>query len=530
MQRSHRWAYLYLPRQRVERAVQRQPELAGQPFGEWEEAGQRLVLAACSPEAVALGARRGMSLAEARALVPGLAVVQRDAEDEAAVFNRLAEEALALSPTLSPDPPRGLFADVGQTAHLFGGEAGFAAALIKLAGRHGFSARVALAGGARIARLVAMHRREATACIPSGKDARAVAPIPLTSMALGPEMRERLRLLGLGTLGELARLPVGTLPRRFGPAGLTLHRLARGEDGLALPAFSPHASIREALVLEGPLETLDTLSFVLKQLLDRVESRLRQRGAATTRLVLTLGQEDCSPLALPVHFAHPFRAARSLLAICRARLQDVQLEAPVLSVEVEVLEEAPFREPTEDLFRRALAGAEGLAELLARLEAALGEGAVFGVRPVEVHRPEGAWEKVEYGRAQPPTRVPADEGAGPPRTPRPEENIIRPSARLAPRASGLIGGLSSAPQAPIRLLSPPEPAELLPPDGAARALAWRERHWRVRRLEGPRRYQAEWWQGSPLARDYYVLDVEDGDRLWLYREPDGRVFVQGWFD
>ena len=49
--------------------------------------GRRMVVAAADPAALALGIRPGMALAHARAMVPGLAVVDADREGDAATLH-----------------------------------------------------------------------------------------------------------------------------------------------------------------------------------------------------------------------------------------------------------------------------------------------------------------------------------------------------------------------------------------------------------------------------------------------------------
>jgi protein ImuB len=297
---------------------------------------------------------------------------------------------------------------------------------------------------------------------------------------------------------------VATLPRRFGDEGVAWARLARGDDPFIPPAFVPGGLVVEALELEAPLDTLEPLLFALKRLLDRVELRLRARGAATTRLRVRLALDDGSAREIDVVLAHPFRAAGSLLRIARARLQPEVLAAPVVGLVVAVLEEAPLREASADLFRRGGTHEEGVAELIARLSAALGEPAVFAARPRDVHRPEDAWEKLPYSLS------PGGRGGG-------GEGPLRPLR-------------------PLRLLEPPEPArweaEGTLDRGAERAtsLQWRAQTWPVEAFAGPERLQGEWWLEDALDRDYYTLQLGGGQRLWLYEDTEGAFHVHGVFE
>ena len=504
-----RFAYLALPALRLEVAVQRRPALAGRPVALCEARGNRVVLVACSAAAREAGVRPGMTRAEGRALCHALEALPVDPPAEAAALEALAGEALALSPLVSLDPPLGLFAEAASCAHLCHGEDGLLAALRALATRRGLSSRAAVADGPRLARLAALHGREPVGRLPPGRAAAVLAGVPLDALDLADDLSRRLRLLGLRTLGDLARLPASTLPRRFGDDGAALARLARGLDAWVPPAFVPGGPIAEALELEAPLDTLEPLLFALKRLLDRVELRLRGRGAATTRLEVRLGQDDGATLVAEVALAHPFRAAGSLLRIARARLQQVQLSAPVARVTVTVLDEAPYHEASADLFRRGGTHEEGVAELVARLVASLGVDAVFAVRPRDVHRPEEAWEKIAYSLS------PGGRGGG------------EGGAPVGGRGGGEGGAEEgdAEPERPLLLLDPPEPA-----GWTGDRLRWRTREWHVDAFTGPERLQGEWWKPQVLDRDYYTLTLEGGARLWVYEDPTGAFFVHGVFE
>ena len=64
---------------------------------------------------------------------------------------------------------------------------------------------------------------------------------------------------------------------------------------------------------------------------------------------------------------------------------------------------------------------------------------------------------------------------------------------------------------------------------------------RLRSARGPERIASEWWRegenenegaDSSAGRDYWQVETEEGDRLWLYRElrpGRARWFLHGFF-
>jgi protein ImuB len=89
---------------------------------------------------------------------------------------------------------------------------------------------------------------------------------------------------------------------------------------------------------------------------------------------------------------------------------------------------------------------------------------------------------------------------------------------------------------PIRLLEPAEEIRVLyaVPEGPPAQFMWRKQTRRVARYAGPERIAPEWWRDRPNTRlrDYFKVEDQLGQRLWLYREglhEDGRGGDPRWF-
>jgi protein ImuB len=125
---------LWFPRLAAERWMRRAPELGAGAFAVVAAARGALTLASLSPAAEAAGLRRGMSLADARAIAPGLVTRPADPLREGDFLAALGRWAERFSPWVAVeagDPAEGLVLDVTGCAHLFGGEAGLVAAALE---------------------------------------------------------------------------------------------------------------------------------------------------------------------------------------------------------------------------------------------------------------------------------------------------------------------------------------------------------------------------------------------------------------
>jgi protein ImuB len=79
---------------------------------------------------------------------------------------------------------------------------------------------------------------------------------------------------------------------------------------------------------------------------------------------------------------------------------------------------------------------------------------------------------------------------------------------------------------PVRLLARPEQVDVmaLMPDHPPAWIMWRGKRRKVKNADGPERIFGEWWErNSEMAavRDYFVIEDDTGERLWIFRSGDG---------
>jgi protein ImuB len=142
-------------------------------------------------------------------------------------------------------------------------------------------------------------------------------------------MAEALAALGIRTAGALAALPSDDIEQRWGRAGLTAWRLARGDDrrrpGLATTEFPRTASAD----LAPSVETMEPVLFLVRAALDRLLAGLVADGRAAATLAITVTLDDArgAIAGAPAHtvtrevrLAHPMARLVPLFERCRALL------------------------------------------------------------------------------------------------------------------------------------------------------------------------------------------------------------------
>lgn len=141
---------------------------------------------------------------------------------------------------------------------------------------------------------------------------------------------ETLRRLGVETLGELAALSPDRIADRFGPTGIRVLRLARGEDELLVcHRCTPSEELAEEIELpEGTAG--DRLERALELLVDRLLAAPQRKERTLLGLRLGALLSDGGSWSVDQGLGRPTANARALHAVLVPRLEE--LPAPAVSL------------------------------------------------------------------------------------------------------------------------------------------------------------------------------------------------------
>ena len=467
------------------------PASAGedQPLVTTHKVGNRVLIAAASPAAKAIGLTPGMPLTQARVLAPGLKVREAEPEKDAALLERLALlAARRWTPRAAPSGPDGLWLDLGGAAHLFGGEERMCAMILRSCARAGFTARIAVAGTLSAAHALARFGGDPLILCREGAEAEMLAPFPLTALRLEEGVLEAARRLGIDRIGDLLAMPRAPLQRRFG--GTLLRRLdqALGRSAECFDPIIPQEAPSVALRFAEPIGSAEAIAQALADAMAELVETLAKAGLGVRLLRLVCTRVDNRQEEARIGTA---RATRDGAHLTRLLLPKIEGIDPGFGIERLALVAARVEPLGAEPIPSALTGAKpvpDLAQLIDRLAGRLGTRGLYRMSAVESDVPERSLRRIGV-LASP---------AGWPAWPR-----------------------------PIRLLSRPEPLAgvvALLPDLPPRRFTWRGRAYRVTRADGPERIHGEWWRRRAEAeavRDYFQVEDEEGRRFWLFRKGDG---------
>jgi protein ImuB len=504
--------------------------------------------------ALSLGISPGMMLADARARVSDIVVIDQVPDADAALLVKIADDLDRYTPMVALDPPDGLILDISGCAHLWEGEADLVSDLATRLAQAGFTVRLALAETPDKARALARHGGEVLnvrrglppstlqeervgyqhqPLIPSEDEGlvraepRTVEPsctvsrlrsteslvfarderisyvaepnLPIAALDLDEDRSTALRRAGLYTIADLASRPRGPLAARFGMEAVTkLARVLGEEDRHITPRRVPPALFILRRFAE-PVAHSDFILGAIGELAEDARTTLRERGQGGRRFTISLFRSDGDTRRLTIETGAPTRDPALLLRLFRERIDalsdplDPGFGYDAVRLDVGITE----------ALGAAQIGLEGGEDVAARIAGLTDQIAVrLGQRRVRrfasgnSHIPECAGLTL-------PAHAPPLPFAW--RDVEPGEPPLRP----------------------LHLFDPPHRIEVIAevPDGPPRRFRWRRRMHEVTRFEGPERISSEWWKRKTgyeagkggLTRDYFRVEDAKGHRFWLFR-------------
>lgn len=480
----------------------RRPELKNTPFVFAQSVRGRMMITAANIPAEACGIIPGMVVADARALLPALEVVDEMDGQAKKLLTALGEWCIRYTPLVAVDMPAGLMLDVSGCTHLRGGERGYLGAIIKRLRSKGYDARGAMADTTGTAWAIARYGRTEPIIAP-GKQKGALSPLPPAALRLEPQTLERLQKLGFYTIGSFSDISRQELYKRFGPHLLQRLDQAFGNEDEPLQLLQPVEPYHERLPCLEPICTAAGISIAIKKLLENLCMRLQQEGKGLRTVILKYYRIDGESGAVSIGTGQASHHISHLFSLFEPKIASI---APGMGIELFTID-AP---KVEDVTTRqeGLWQAEGcrlddttLAELLDKLANRVGAANIRRYLPAEHHWPERSIKLALSPHEKRTTTW---------RTDRPRPSLLLPRPERIEVS------------API-------------PDYPPMLFIYKDKVHHIKKADGPERIEREWWLDNGEHRDYYYVEDQAGCRYWLFRSGHysdrqaGQWFIHGFF-
>lgn len=496
---------IYLPDLPTDRIRRNDPAIpADQAIAVIAKSGSRRWVSAADVAARKAGLRVGMPAAKAQALFRGLMMVDAQPMADAEALEKITLWALTqYSPIVAVDGTDGIVMDTEGADHLQGGEEPMLTGIANRFRGRGLTARVAVADTWGAAHACARAISRDTVVVPRGETVRAVEKLPISLLRLPEKVVGDLRTLGFQTIGELSNKPRAPLTLRFGPEiGRRLDQMF-GRAGEPIDPIRGPEIISVGRSFQEPIGAAETINKYVGRLVIQLVDELQKKGLGARRVDLIVDKVDNTRQAIRAGTAKPARDVAWLTKLFKDRTEKIE---PGFGIEKLTLV-AVWAEPLDETQKVSSLVEEEVADITPLID-------IFGNRGQRVYRVAPFASDV------------------------PERSVAQVDAASEPEEATWSGHWPR----PVRLLPYPELAEViaLMPDHPPVSVTWRGKRRKVKRADGPERIFGEWWQRTSewaAVRDYFVIEDESGERLWVFRSGDGvdgetgshRWFVQGIF-
>lgn len=478
----------------------RNPKLNNIPFVLSSLSHGRMMVAAANGLAQAQGIYSGMVVADAKAIIPSLEVIDNKPGLPGKLLNRLAEWCIRFTPFVVVDPPDGLILDVTGCSHLWGGDQSYLTAITKRLQDRGYNIRAAMADTIGAAWAVARFGNKSF-IIETGLQSKALLSLPPEALRLDPDTIERLHKLGLRKIKDFLAMPRLSLRRRFGQSFIKRLNQALGHEEELVQPVQPIEPYQERLPCLEPIVTAAGIEIALQRLLETLCQRLRKEQKGVRLACFKAYRVDDKIEQIEISTNRPSQNTNHLFKLFELKIATIE---PAFGIELFILEAQKVEEisPVHTTLWESSCGLNdiGLSELLDRFAGRIGDDHIHRYIPDEHYWPEHSVKLAESLN----------------------EKSIAAWKVDRPR--------------PLQLLLNPERIEVTAPipDYPPMLFRYKGTLHKIIKADGPERIEQEWWLQQGQHRDYYYVEDEEGHRYWLFRlghysDKTYQWFIHGFF-
>jgi len=291
------------------------PELKGKPVVVGGRPDRRGVVAAASYEARAYGLHSAMPLATAVRLCPQAVFIPGNFRRYREASRRFMAILADFSPFLEPLGLDEAYLDVTGFESLHGSIRQMALSIKqRVREEQGLCASIGIAGCKVVAKVASdLSKPDGLIEVSPGEDRSFLAPLSIDRLpGIGKKTEQRLRGLGVNTIGQLSLVPVEALKSHFGASGEVLHRHSRGMDSRRVALPGEAKSISRETTFDKDISGRPVLESTLRYLGERVGADLRRRGRQARCVTLKLRYADFTTITRSHTLPHPTDADQAI--------------------------------------------------------------------------------------------------------------------------------------------------------------------------------------------------------------------------
>jgi len=374
------------------------PSLAGKPVVVGGPGTARGVVAAASYEARKFGIHSAMPMARAERLCSALVRLPANFEKYRDVSRQVMAILGEFSPSIEPLSLDEAFLDLTGSELVLGPSFIVGRAIKeRIRAETRLAASVGIAPVKFVAKIASDFKKPDGLVVVEPSELIAfLRPLPISRLwGVGPKTEERLSLLGIHTVADLADIDPARLERQLGEHGRHLYALAHGRDERHVVPNWDAKSYSHEQTFAKDVDDQDALEAVLLDQAIRVARRLRHDGVTGRVVQLKLRFSDFHTITRQETLRQPtldadeiYRSGRALLALARESDGEGR---PIRLVGVGVHAIRPADEEELDLFLPPPSQSKSrkLADVIDRIEDRFGRGKVTRAKILGAEGVEG---------------------------------------------------------------------------------------------------------------------------------------------
>ncbi len=513
-----------------------------------------------------------MSVSEAMALgrEASLVILDHDPQEDLESLCWLADAAQQFSPIVGLEPlgkklwasrslhqPQGIVCDATHLGPIFGGEPAMAEAVQRWLAQQGYVGCVAIADslGAAWALANFAHRQQVAESLfqqqkasqpqktqtqpqaqPSNGDSTEpsvastepqrtiplVPPIviepesrpiellslPVEALRIEQDTAKSLRRLGIQSIESLLKLPRHGLASRLGT--LLIDRIDQAWEGTPEPIVTvqAEADLQVCNALEYPTNQRATIDELVRRQTRELCRLLSNRGRGALRILCRIDLVQAPSLVLQLGLFRASADPDHLTPLLLGQLEQQWSSKPTKSQEVfrltiQATSTGPLLWQQPELFEvEQVLHRNSIAKLIDGLSSRLGRRAVVGPQIHRDPQPELAcsWRPLTGYR---------QDGQ--------RQETVR---KLSRRSDTAEPSIDDPLRRPITLLAKPLSIQVQVDDQGEQPtkIQWNGRSYQVVRSWGAERIESGWWRGPSHRRDYFRVELDSGEWLWIFRQ------------
>ena len=308
-----RVACLLISHLRTKSEMRRDARLRARPAVIVDRAGSIPLVVDRTPEA--FGVRVGMTLEQAVSHHADSIVLEADEPYYQQVFDDVLRSLVDIGHRVEGPELGTAYVRLDGLEALYGGEERLVYALLGVV-PHDLAPAVGVSDAKFPAFVAALTGKPMQVTRTPSDVARFLSPHSVDLLPLSDEIKTGLRLLGLHTMGKVARLPKGLLTDRFGREGLRAWSFCNGNDQRPLVPLEIEETIVEHTSFPTHSTSLELFLVTVDILLKKAFSRPQMLGRKATGVTLECSCESALSWRKSIHFkrgVHSWKQASSII-------------------------------------------------------------------------------------------------------------------------------------------------------------------------------------------------------------------------